>query len=131
MASKKNWELGLLAVFLAIWTVALASLVGLLPAAGLLDLSLYQFYGSAAALGWVAGNVYVSRSRRFPKQVRSRILLIYLMGPPGVVYLLRALASPEAQAAAPMAAIYGCGVFFVFFLVPVTLKGSAARQSRN
>ena len=53
------------------------------------------------------------------------------MGPPGVVYLLRALASPEAQAAAPMAAIYGCGVFFVFFLVPVTLKGSAARQSRN
>lgn len=118
-------------IFLAIWTVALASIVGLLPAAGLLDFSLYQLYGSAAALGWVAGNVYVNRSRRFPKQVRGRILLIYLMGPPGVVYLLRALAPHEAQAAAPMAAIYGCGVFFVFFLVPVTLKGSAARQSRN
>ena len=131
MASKKNWELGLLGVFLAIWTVALASLVGLLPAAGLLDLSLYQLYGIAVALGWVAGNVYVNRSRRFPKPVRSRVLLIYLLGPPGVIYLLRALASHEAQAAAPMAAIYGCGVFFIFFLVPVTLKGSAARQSRG
>lgn len=109
----------------------LASLLGLLPTAGLFDLTLYQLYGVAAALGWVAGNVYVKRSRRFPKPVRSRILLIYLLGPPGVIYLLRSLAPYEVQAVAPMAAIYGCGVFFIFFLVPVTLKGSAARQSRN
>ena len=128
MASSKNWELGLLGVFLAVWTVALAALLGLLPTAGLLDLTLYQLYGAAAALGWVAGNVYVNRSRRFPKPVRSRILLIYMLGPPGIIYLLRSLASPEVQAAAPMAAIYGSGVFFVFFLVPVTLKGSAARR---
>lgn len=128
MATSKNWELGLLGVFLAVWTVALASLLGLLPAAGLLDLSLYQFYGVAAALGWVAGNVYVTRSRPFPKPVRSRILLIYLLGPPGLLYLLRSLASHEVQAAAPMAAIYGSGVFFILFMVPVTLKGSTVRQ---
>lgn len=128
MASSRNWELGLLGVFLAVWTVALASLLGLLPAAGLLDLTLYQLYGVAAALGWVAGNVHVARSRHFPKPVRSRILLIYLLGPPSLIYLLRSLASNEVQAAAPLAAIYGCGVFFIFFLVPVTLKGSAVRQ---
>lgn len=131
MASSKNWELVLLGVFLAVWTVALASILGLLPAAGLLDLTLYQLYGVAAALAWVAGNVYVTRSRRFPKPVRSRILLIYLLGPPGLIYLLRSLASHEVQAAAPMAAIYGCGVFLVFFLVPVTLKGSAVNQRRE
>jgi hypothetical protein len=131
VANRRIWELGLLGVFLAVWTVALASLVGLLPAAGLLDLSLYQLYGICAALGWVAGNIYVSRSRRFPKPLRSRILLIYLLGPPGLIYMLRALASNEVQAAAPLAAIYGCAVFFVLFLVPVTLKGSAARHSRG
>jgi hypothetical protein len=131
VANRKHWERGLLGVFLAVWTVALAALIGLLPTAGLLDLTLYQLYGIAAALGWVAGNVYVSRSRRFPRPVRSRILLIYLLGPPGILYLLRSLASPEVQSAAPLAAIYSCAVFFVFFLVPVTLKGSAVRSSRN
>jgi hypothetical protein len=131
VATSRNWELGLLGVFLAVWTVALASLVGLLPAAGLLDLTLYQLYGTAAALGWVAGNIYVTRSGRYPKPVRSRVLLIYLFGPPGIIYLLRSLASAELQAAAPLAAIYGCGVFFIFFLVPVTLKRSAPGNPRS
>lgn len=127
MANKQLWELSLLGVFLAVWSVALAALVGLLPTEGLLDLSLYQLYGVAAALGWVAGNVYVVRSRQVPKPLRRRFLLVYLLGPPGVLYLLRSLASLQVQAMAPIAAIYACGVFFVFFLVPVTLKGSSPR----
>ncbi len=121
-------ELGLLGVFLAIWTVALAAMVGLLPAAGLLDLNLYQLYGVSAALGWLAGNVYVTRSLRFLKPVRRRVLLIYVLGPPGIIYLLRALASYDLQASAPLAAVYGSGVFFILFLVPVTLKSSSPRR---
>lgn len=119
-------ELALLALFVALWTVALASLVGLLPAAGLLELGLYQLYGIAAFLGWLAGNVYVHRTRRTPKLLRRRVLLIYLFGPPGLLYMLRAMAPLASQAQAPLAAIYACGVFFVLFLVPVTLKGSFA-----
>ena len=128
MANRQYWELSLLGVFLAVWTVALACMVGLLPAGGLLDLSLYQLFGISAALGWVSGNVYVSRARRFPKPARSRVLLIYLLGPPGIIYLLRSLASPPVQAAAPLAAIYGCAVFFIFFLVPVSLKRAFYRK---
>lgn len=128
MASRELWELSLLGVFLAVWTVALASLVGLLPTEGLLDLSLYQLYGVAAALGWLAGNVYVSRSRKVPQPLRRRLLLVYLLGPPGIIYLVRSLASSSLQARAPFAAIYACGVFFVLFLVPVTLKGTAPKR---
>jgi len=128
VASRDFWELSLLGVFLAVWTVALASLVGLLPTDGLLDLSLYQLYGVAVALGWLAGNVYVSRSRKVLKPFRRRLLLVYLLGPPGIIYLVRSLASWNVQAQAPFAAIYACGVFFILFLVPVTLKGSAPRS---
>ena len=128
MASRGFWELSLLGVFLAVWTVALASLAGVLPTDGLLDLSLYQLYGVAVALGWLAGNVYVNRSRRVPKPLRRRLLLVYLLGPPGIIYLVRSLASLNVQAQAPFAAIYACGVFFLFFLVPVSLKGSAPRR---
>lgn len=127
MASNEYWELGLLGAFLAIWIVALASLIGLLPSAGLLELSLYQLYGVAATVGWLAGNVYVSRTRALPKPIRYRLLLVYLLGPPGALYLLRSLAPEAVQAQAPLAAVYACGVFLIFFLVPVTLKGSARR----
>ena len=122
-------ELGLLGAFLAIWTVALAALVGLLPTAGLWDLSLYQLYGVAAFLGWLAGNVYVHRTRQLPKPLRRRVLLVYLFGPPGILYLLWSLAPMESQALAPFASIYACGVFFVLFLVPVTLRGAAQPRS--
>ena len=68
--------LAVLGLFLALWTVALAALIGFLPTAGLLNLSFYQLYGVAAFLGWVSGNVYVQRARRMPKPLRSRDLLI-------------------------------------------------------
>jgi len=122
-------ELGLLGLFLAAWTVALAAMLGLLPTAGLLNLSFYQLYGVAAFLGWLSGNVFVQRSRRAPRPLRSRLLLIYLLGPPALIYLLRSFAESVVQAQAPLAAVYACGVYFIFFLVPVTLKGSTGSQS--
>ena len=124
-------ELGLLGLFLALWTVALAALAGLLPTAGLLNLGLYQLYGIAAFLGWLSGNVFVSRSRKLPKPFRNRILIIYLLGPPALIYVLRSLAETEIQASAPLAAVFACGIFFVFFMVPVTLKGSATPRNRR
>jgi hypothetical protein len=123
-------ELGLLGLFLALWAVALAALVGILPTDGLLNLSFYQLYGVAAFLGWLSGNVFVHRSKKTPKQLRSRLLLIYLLGPPGLIYLLRSLAETEVQAQAPLAAVYACGVYVVFFLVPVTLTGTAPPRGR-
>jgi hypothetical protein len=131
VATKGTWELSLLGVFLAVWTVALAALVGWLPAEGLLDLTLYQLYGIAAALGWLAGNLYVNRAHMYPKPLRRRLLLVYLLGPPGILYLVRSLASFPLQAQAPFASIYACGVFFILFLVPVTLKGSGSNLRRR
>jgi hypothetical protein len=123
-------ELGLLGLFLALWTVALAALLGFLPTAGLLNLSFYQLYGVAAFLGWLAGNVFVYRTRGTPRALRRRLILIYFLGPPGFIYLLRSLADLEVQTAAPFAAIYACGIFSIFFLVPVTLKTSATPRRR-
>lgn len=123
-------ELALLWIFLALWTVALVAMIGFLPTAGILDLGLYQFYGLAGFLGWLAGNVYVHRTRDTPKQLRRRFLLIYLLGPPAAIYLVRSLAPIATQALAPFAAIYACGVFAIFFLVPVTFKSSAPPRKR-
>jgi hypothetical protein len=117
-------ELALLGFFFVCWLAALASFVGLLPIAGLLDLGLYQYYGLAAFLGWLTGNVYLQRAQRVPKPLKRRLMLVYLLGTPGFLYLVRALAPITTQAIAPLASLYASGVFAIFFLVPVTLKGS-------
>ena len=122
-------ELVLLGIFFVCWLAALASFGGLLPLAGLLDLGLYQYFGLAAFLGWLAGNVYQQRSRQVPKPLRRRLMLIYLLGTPGFLYLIRAMAPLTTQALAPLAPVYATGVFAVLFLVPVTLKGSFASSS--
>jgi hypothetical protein len=100
----------------------------LVPLPGNLDLGLYPFYGLAACTGWLSGNVYVARARGWPRDVRRRLLLVYLVGPPGVLYVLRAMAPAAEQTAAPMVPIYGFFVFAVLFLVPVTLHGSTPRR---
>ena len=122
-------ELILLGIFFVCWLAALAAFGGLLPLAGLLDLGLYQYYGLAAFLGWLSGNVYLQRSRWVPKPLRLRLMLIYLLGTPGLLYLVRALAPLTTQALAPMAPVYATGVFAILFLVPVTLRGSFASGS--
>lgn len=118
-------ELALLGLFLACWTVNLLVLAGLVRVAGNYPMSLYGIYGVAAALGWLAGNVYVQRTRGFPGALRRRFLLIYFLGPPGIVYLLRAMAPVAEQVAAPLVPVYAFGVFGIFFLVPVSLKATA------
>lgn len=115
-----------LMVSLVGWATALAAGVGLIPLAGRLPSGLYPLYGIAAALGWLAGNLYVTRRRGFPhRRLRRRLLVTYLLGPPGLLFLLRALDTERAQMAAPLAATWALGVYAIFFAVPVTLRPRA------
>ena len=115
-------EIVLLGLFLIAWCLGLLSVAAGLPLAGLAPLSLYQFYGIAAAAGWLGGNLYVQRAGPLPKPIRRRLLLVYLLGPPGLVYLLRTMAPAEQQAAAPLAGLWAFAVLVIFFLVPVSLR---------
>lgn len=122
-AADDTVERVVLVVSLIGWAAALAAGVGLIPLAGRLPSGLYPLYGIAAALGWLAGNLYVSRRRRFPQRpIRRRLLVTYLLGPPGLVFLLRALDTERAQIAAPLAATWALGVYAIFFAVPVSLR---------
>lgn len=96
--------------------------MGWVELAGSLPLSLYGLYATAAALGWVFGNVYVHRSRGVSEAVRRKLRGIYLLGPPSIVYLLRTLAPAEQQALAPLVPVYGLGVYAILFAVPVVLR---------
>lgn len=116
-------EIALLGLFLVCWAVGVVALLGGLSLAGSLDLGLYGLYSIAAAAGWLSGNIYLQRSRGYPRDFRRRLLLIYLVGPPGLLLLLRMMASREAQLAAPIVPSYAMLVFAVFFLVPVSLRG--------
>ncbi len=118
-------EPALLAAFSAAWLLAILAGVGLVPLAGTLALDLYRLYSIAAVLGWVAGNIYVFRSRAVPQHpFRRRLLLSYLIGPPSFVYLLRALAPQAVQQAAPFVPLYSFAVYALFFLVPLTLRAT-------
>lgn len=117
-------ELILLALFLACWSIVLLQFFGAVPMAGTLDLGLQGLYSVGVALGWVSGNVYVHRSRGLPRELRQRLLLIYLLGPPSLLALLRSMAPVEAQRAAPIVPLYAAVVFAILFLVPVSLKGA-------
>ena len=65
------------------------------------------------------GNVCLYRRRRLGAS--RRLVAIYLLGPPGLLYLFWSMGPLEQQALAPFVPIYGLGVFSVFFLVPITL----------
>ena len=117
-------ELILVALFLVCWSIVLVQMVGVLPMAGSLDLGLRGLYSTAVAMGWLSGNVYVHRSRGLPRELRRRLLLIYLLGPPSLLALLRAMAPVQAQRAAPIVPLYAAIVFAILFLVPVSLKGA-------
>jgi len=110
-----------LGLFSACWIVALLELFGALRLAGAWPLSLYGLYGTGAFLGWIAGNVWVQRRRRVPRPLARWLLMVYLFGPPSLLYLLRALAPAEHRAAAPLVPLYAFVVYGIFFLVPVSL----------
>ena len=116
-------ELVLLAFFSLAWLLAIIGQLGLLPLAGTLRLELYPLYSLATVLGWISGNVYVTRRRVYPSpRLQKRVLISYLCGPPSLLYLLRALAPLDHQRAAPLVPVYAFMVYAIFFLVPVTLK---------
>lgn len=117
-------ELILVALFLACWSIVLLQMVGVLSMAGTLEMGLRGLYSTAVAVGWLAGNVYVHRSRGLPRELRRRMLLIYLLGPPSLLALLRSMASLDAQLAAPIVPLYASIVFAILFLVPLSLKGA-------
>lgn len=121
---RKRFETVVVLFAFACWLIGLLAYLRLLPLAGSFDLELMAFFAAAAALGWVMGNVYVQRSRPFNRAARRRLVLVYLLGPPGLLFLVRAMASDTVQAAAPLAPIYALFVYSVLFLVPVSLRSA-------
>ena len=112
----------LVGFFFASWGLALLYLVGIVPLPESLDLSLYALYTVAAVSGWLAGNVYVHRARRLSRVLKRRVFLLYFVGPPGLLYLLRSMAPAREQQAAPLVPLFAWGVFAVFFFVPLTFR---------
>jgi hypothetical protein len=105
------------------WSVTLSVSLGWVRLAGCFTLGLYPYYALAVGLGWVLGNVYVWRARRVGgMKTHKWLLVIYLIGPPGALYLLRALALERAQALAPLAPTWALGTYVILFFVPVTLR---------
>lgn len=117
-------EAALVGVFFAAWLVALADQFGYLQLGGLLPLDFYGYYSTAAATGWLSGNLFVARRRARSAAVRRRLLVIYLFGPPSLFYLLRALGGGELRLSL-LTPLVGSAVFAIFFLVPVTLSRTA------
>ena len=115
-----------------IWIVSLAALFGLLDLHDLIELSLYQYFGSAALLGWLFGNAYSYRLRTRSDKSGQISIWGYLLAPPGVIYLLHAANQSALQSQVPLAPVFALMVFVVIFLVPVTLgKPRPQRQHRN
>ena len=126
-----NLELHLLTVSLGLWVLSVLHLLGLVPLGGHLELDYYELYAIAAALGWISGNVFFYRARDLVRPSRTRFLLIYLLGPPSLLTLLRALAPLEMQEAVPLVPLYASAVYAIFFLVPVTLKPKLPPRRRS
>lgn len=108
--------------FLACWIVYLLAWAGVVSLAGRLPLALYPLYSAASALGWGAGMIYVQLTRRRPRAHRRRPFLLAFFAPPGLLFLLWALAPTAAQQAAPLVPLYALGVFAILFAVPVSMR---------
>jgi hypothetical protein len=75
----------------------------------------------AAALGWLAGNIYVARMRS-KAMSRRALLAIYLGGPPGLIWLFWTIIPTALRLTSPIAPLLALGIFPIFYLVPVTLR---------
>lgn len=114
-------------LFLACWAVVLLHRLGLVELAGSLPLALYPLYSLAAALGWAAGITYARLRRGTEGLLRRRLFLIFLVGPPGLLFLLRAMAPVAHQQAAPLVPLFAFGVYAALFAVPVKMPGPWSR----
>lgn len=86
----------------------------------------------ALILGWGLGNLYVVRTRdagrALERPLRRLLLPVYLLSPPGVLFLAWATASEEWQIGVPLAPVLASGIFVLLFLVPVSFARSAGRK---
>jgi hypothetical protein len=112
-------ETVLFALSMACWLVDLLAVLRIITVAGSLPLGLYPLYSAAMSLGWFSGYLYERRRGDFPDPLRHRVFLLYFLGPPGLIVLLRAMAPLAMQYAAPFVPLYAFGVFAVFFWVPI------------
>ncbi len=112
----------LLGIFTLGWIVAIFILAVGRSLDNPLPVSLYHLYGLAVFGGWLSGNVYVQRTVSTPRKQRLGALLVYLFGPPGLLFLTHGLSSVDSQARVPLAPVYALGVYVVFFMVPVSFR---------
>jgi hypothetical protein len=114
-------------LFLACWVVFLLQLLGVARLPDLPQLTLTQAYSAASALGWLAGMIYVQRTRHIAPPLRRRLFLLSFFGPPSLVFLLIAMARLDQKA--PFVLLWALCVFGIFYLVPVSFR-SAGRGPR-
>lgn len=126
--SVRQFDLIVVALAVASLFAVLLSDVRLVQFSGSLPLALHRYYIVAAALGWLFGNVYVTRSRSAGS--RLMLLVIYGLGPIPFLFLLRAMAPATAREVAPLVPLFASGMFLVFFVVPVSLRAPARVRMR-
>lgn len=114
-------------LFLACWVVVLLGEFGVVHLAGHLPLGLYPLYSLAVSLGWGAGIAYARLRRKVEPSRRFFWFLLCVLGPLGLVFLLRVMAPLAEQEAAPLVPVLAFGVFSVFFLLPAILPGPWSR----
>ncbi|MEP7009818.1 MAG: hypothetical protein ABJC13_05805 [Acidobacteriota bacterium] len=114
-------------LFLACWVVVLLGELDVVDLAGHLPLGLYPLYSLAVSLGWGAGIAYSRLRRKVEPRRRFAWFLVCVLGPLGLVFLLRAMAPAAEQEAAPLVPYLAFGVFSVFFLMPAILPGPWSR----
>jgi hypothetical protein len=120
----KKVEMAFMAFCLAAWALALLVAADVVDLSDRLFLSPRQLFAIAAALGWVCGNILVQRVRGFDSGMTRRFWALYFFGPPGMLYLLRALA-PRLQQDGDVVNFIPLLSFFVYaalFFVPVVLR---------
>ena len=118
-AGRSRFKVRAGAFFLATWVVALVYGAGWIAPPGL-EIGFYGLFGFAALVGWSNGLFCVLRLRRLPRDGRGRWIALQLLLPAGLVALVRAMASLEARAAAPIAGALALAVYGIFFAVPVS-----------
>lgn len=118
----KRFESILFAFFLACWATSVLHLLGVVHLGDRLAVSLRGVFATAAAVGWIAGNVYVARRRDQPAPVRRKLLLIYLFHPPSLGVLVWSMMPSNIQHFTPMAPLYCVVMSLIFFCVPLLLR---------
>jgi hypothetical protein len=118
----KRSEIILLALFLACWLLEIGVFLGWVRFDGSLPLALYPYYGAAMSLGWLFGLLCIGRTGDMERNPTRRFVLFYFVGPIGFLFLLRDMATIEAQRAAPFVPLWGLGVYAIFFITAVILR---------